>query len=93
MNLFFFVSWFSEHIKKTIYGFLITFLSMQLGNLFGYFFNYLNYEKYTTDKWRSNFLLLGIIYFILCFLLMLISSNSFKLKKNIYYPSSRRGGK
>lgn len=89
----FFVSWFSEHIKKTIYGFLITFLSIQLGNLFGYFFNYLNYEKYTTDKWRSNFLLLGIIYFILCFLLMLISSNSFKLKKNIYYPSSRWGGK
>ena len=74
----FFVSWFSEHIKKTLYGFLISFLSMQLGNLFGYFFNYLNYEKYTTEKWRTNFLFLGIVYFILSFLLMLISSNSFK---------------
>ena len=89
----FFVSWFSEHIKKTLYGFLISFLSMQLGNLFGYFFNYLNYEKYKTEKWRTNFLFLGIVYFILSFLLMLISSNSFKLKKNIYYPSSRWGAK
>ena len=87
----FFVSWFSEQIKKTLYGFLITFLSIQFGNLFGYFFNYINYERTTSDNWRTNFLLLGIIYVILAFLLMLISSNSFKLKKNIYYPSSRWG--
>ena len=87
----FFVSWFSEQIKKTLYGFLITFLSIQLGNLFGYFFNYINYERTTPENWRTNFLLLGIIYIILSFLLMLISSNSFKLKKNIYYPSSRWG--
>ena len=85
----FFVSWFSEQIKKTLYGFLISFLSIQFGNLFGYFFNYINYERTTSENWRTNFLLLGIIYMILSFLLMLISSNSFKLKKNIYYPSSR----
>ena len=35
----FFISWFSEQIKKPIYGLLISFLSIQLGNLFGYFFN------------------------------------------------------
>ena len=84
-------SWFSEQIKKTLYGFLITFLSIQFGNLFGYFFNYINYERTTSENWRTNFLLLGIIYVILAFLLMLISLNSFKLKKNIYYPSSRWG--
>ena len=85
----FFVSWFSEQIKKPIYGLLLTFLSIQLGNLFGYFFSYLNFEKSSSNLWRTNFLYLGIIYFILSFLLMLVSSNSFKLKKNIYYPSSR----
>ena len=85
----FFISWFSEKIKKPIYGLLITLLSLNLGNLFGYFFNYINYEKALSEKWRSNFLSLGIIYFILSFLLMLISSNSFKLKRNIYYPFSR----
>ena len=85
----FFVSWFSEQIKKPIYGLLISFLSIQLGNLFGYFFNYINLEKTLSEQWRANFLYLGIIYFILSFLLMLVSSNSFKLKKNIYYPSSR----
>ena len=87
----FFVSWFSEQIKKTLYGFLISFLSIQFGNFFGYFFNYINYERTTSENWRTNFLFLGIIYIILSFLLMLISSNSFKLKKNIYYPSSRWG--
>ena len=85
----FFVSWFSEQIKKPIYGLLISLLSIQLGNLFGYFFNYINLEKTLSKKWRVNFLYLGVIYFILSFLLMLVSSNSFKLKKNIYYPSSR----
>jgi len=85
----FFVSWFSEQIKKPIYGLLISFLSIQLGNLFGYFLNYINIEKTLSEEWRANFLYLGVIYFILSFLLMLISSNSFKLKKNIYYPSSR----
>ena len=85
----FFVSWFSEQIKKPIYGLLISFLSIQLGNLFGYFFNYINLEKTISEQWRANFLYLGIIYFIFSFLLMLVSSNSFKLKKNIYYPSSR----
>ena len=87
----FFASWFSEKIKKPIYGLLISILSIQTGNLFGYFFNYLNSEKSTSDKWRTNFLFLGIIYLILSFLIMLISSNIFKLKKNIYYPSSRWG--
>ena len=85
----FFVSWFTEQIKKPIYGLLISFLSIQLGNLFGYFLNYINIEKTLSEEWRANFLYLGVIYFILSFLLMLISSNSFKLKKNIYYPSSR----
>ena len=88
----FFVSWFSEKIKKPVYGLIVAFLSLNLGNLFGYFVNYINYEKVATENWRSNFLFLGIIYLILSFLLMLISSNSFKLKKNIYYPSSRWGG-
>ena len=85
----FFVSWFSEQIKKPLYGLLITFLSIYLGNLFGYFFNYLNYEKSMSENWRATFLLLGIIFFIISFLLMLVSSNSFILKKNVYYPSSR----
>ena len=85
----FFVSWFSEQIKKHIYGLLISLLSIQLGNLFGYFLNYINLEKTLSKKWRANFLYLGIIYYILSFLLMLVSSNNFKLKKNIYYPSSR----
>ena len=87
----FFASWFSEKIKKPIYGLLITILSIQMGNLFGYFFNYLNIENASTDQWRTNLLLLGLIYFILCFLIMLISSNNFKLKKNIYYPATRWG--
>ena len=87
----FFVSWFSEKIKKPLYGLLITFLTIYLGNFFGYFFNFLNYEKSVSDRWRVNFLLLGIIFFIFSFLLMLISSNSFKLKNNMYYPSSRWG--
>ena len=85
----FFVSWFSEQIKKPIYGLLISFLSIQLGNLFGYFFNYINIEKTLSEQWRVNFLYLGVIYFILSSLLMLVTSNSYKLKKNIYYPSSR----
>ena len=85
----FFVSWFSEKVKKPIYGLLISLLSIQLGNLFGYFFNYINLEKTLSKNWRANFLYLGVIYYILSFLLMLVSSNSFKLKKNIYYPSSR----
>lgn len=87
----FFASWFSEKIKKPLYGLLITLLSIQMGNLLGYFFNYINIEKSSSENWRSNFLWLGIIYLIVAFLLMLISSNSFKLKKNIYYPSSRWG--
>ena len=60
-----------------------------MGNLFGYFFNYINLVKTLSEQWKANFLYLGIIYFILSFLLMLVLSNSFKLKKNIYYPSSR----
>jgi hypothetical protein len=87
----FFVSWFSEQIKKPLFGLLITFLTIYIGSLFGYFFNYLNYDQAVSEKWRANFLLLGIIYFIFSFLLMLVSSNSFKLKKNVYYPSSRWG--
>ena len=61
----FFVSWFSEQIKKPIYGLLISLLSIQLGNLFGYFLNYINLEKTLSKKWRANFLYLGIIYYIL----------------------------
>ena len=57
--------------------------------LLDFFFCYLNIEKVNKENWRIIFLRMGIIYLIYSFLLTLISSKDFKLKKNIYYPSSR----
>ena len=91
----FFISWFSQQLKKpifSIYGLIIVLLCIQLGNEFGYLFNYLNLERAKTEHWRHNFLFLGIVYLIFAFLLMVVStSKNFKLKKNIYYPPSRWG--
>ena len=95
-EFFFFMTWFSQQLKKPIFGmfgFLLTLLCSQFGNSFGYYFNYINIEKANSEKWRNNFLIMGIIYLVFSFLLMLISSSDFKLKKNIYYPSSRLGNK
>ena len=88
----YFMSWFSQKLKKPIFGIfglLIILFCVQIGNAFGYFFNYFNLEKLNSENWRNNFLRMGIIVLIYSFLLTLISSNEFKLKKNIYYPSSR----
>ena len=83
----YFISWFSEKLKKPIYGIIITILSMQLGNLFGIYLNYLNFYK--SDLWRTNCLLLGIISLLFLFLLMLFSPNTFNVNKNIYYSISK----
>ena len=88
----YFMSWFAQQLKKPIFGMfgiLLTFLCNQGGNAFGFFFCYLNIEKVNKENWRIIFLRMGIIYLIYSFLLTLISSKDFKLKKNIYYPSSR----
>ena len=91
----FFISWFSQQLKKpifSIYGIIIVLLCIQLGNEFGYFFNYLNIKRASSEFWRNNFLFLGIVYLIFAFLLMVVTtSKDFKLKKNIYYPPSRWG--
>ena len=88
----YFISWFSQRLKKPIFGMfglLSTLLCVQIGNAFGFFFNYLNLENVNTEKWRNNFLRMGVLYLIFSFLLTLINSKDFKLKKNLYYPSSR----
>ena len=88
----YFISWFSQRLKKPIFGMfglLSTLLCVQIGNAFGFFFNYLNLENANTEKWRNNFLRMGVLYLIFSFLLTLINSKDFKLKKNLYYPSSR----
>ena len=90
----YFMSWFSQKLKKPIFGLfglLFILFCVQIGNAFGYFFNYLNIEKLNSENWRNNFLRMGIILLIYSFSLTLISSNEFKLKKTIYYPSSRFG--
>jgi len=95
-EFFFFMTWFAQQLKKPIFGmfgFLLTLLSIQLGNALGFFFNYINLEKVNSEKWRNNFLIMGIIQLVFSFLLMLINSSDFKLKKNIFYPSSRLGNK
>ena len=95
-EFFFFLTWFAQQLKKPIFGMfglLLTLFFTQLGNSFGYLFNYMNIEKTNSEKWRNNFLVLGIITLIFSFLLMLVSSSDFKLKKNIYYPPSRLGNK
>ena len=95
-EFFFFMTWFAQQLKRPIFGifgFLLTLLCIQLGNALGFFFNYINIEKVKSEKWRNNFLILGIIHLVFSFLLMLINSSDFKLKKNIYYPSSRLGNK
>jgi len=90
----YFMSWFAQQMKKPIFGMfglLITLLLSQIGNAFGYYFYYLNIEIATNEKWRNIFLRMGIICLIYTFLLTLVNSKEFKLKKNIYYPSSRFG--
>ena len=90
----YFISWFPQQLKRPIFGMfglLLALICIQIGNAFGYFFNYLNAEKLNSENWRNIFLRMGIIYLIFSFLLTLISSKDFKLKKNIYYPSSRFG--
>lgn len=88
----YFISWFAQSMKKPIFGIfglLMILICTQIGNTFGYYFNYLNRELSNSEKWRTVFLRMGILYLIFSFLLTLISSEEFKLKKNIYYPSSR----
>ena len=90
----YFMSWFAQQMKKPIFGMfgiLVTLLLSQIGNTFGYYFFYLNQEIANNEKWRNIFLRIGIIYLIYSFLLTLVNSKNFKLKKNIYYPSSRFG--
>lgn len=90
----YFMSWFAQQMKKPIFGMfgiLVTLLLSQIGNTFGYYFFYLNKEIANNEKWRNIFLRIGIIYLIYSFLLTLVNSKNFKLKKNIYYPSSRFG--
>ena len=95
-EFFFFMTWFAQQFKKPIFGmfgFLLALIFVQLGNALGFYFNYINLEKANSEKWRNNFLIMGIIYLVFSFLLMLINSSDFKLKKNIFYPSSRLGNK
>ena len=95
-EFFFFMTWFAQQLKKPIFGmfgFLLTLIFVQLGNALGFYFNYINLEKANSEKWRNNFLIMGIIYLVFSFLLILINSSDFKLKKNIFYPSSRLGNK
>ena len=95
-EFFFFMTWFAQQLKKPIFGmfgFLLALIFVQLGNALGFYFNYINLEKANSEKWRNNFLIMGIIYLVFSFLLMLINSSDFKLKKNIFYPSSRLGNK
>ena len=90
----YFMSWFAQQMKKPIFGMfglLMTLLIAQIGNAFGYYFYYLNIEIANNEKWRNIFLRMGTICLIYTFLLTLVNSKEFKLKKNIYYPSSRFG--
>ena len=90
----YFMSWFAQQMKKPIFGMfglLMTLLIAQIGNAFGYYFYYLNIEIANNEKWRNIFLRMGTICLIYTFLLALVNSKEFKLKKNIYYPSSRFG--
>jgi len=90
----YFMSWFAQQMKKPIFGMfglLMTLLIAQIGNAFGYYFYYLNIEIANNEKWRNIFLRMGTICLIYIFLLTLVNSKEFKLKKNIYYPSSRFG--
>ena len=90
----YFMSWFAQQMKKPIFGMfglLMTLLIAQIGNAFGYYFYYLNREIANNEKWRNIFLRMGTICLIYTFLLTLVNSKEFKLKKNIYYPSSRFG--